>query len=71
MPPLTVIAKLKAKSGSEEQFHEELRKLVEPTRPEEGECDGREPRRDARPPTRSTESLFLDLLAIRVVIQTA
>ena len=36
MPPLTVIAKLKAKSGSEEQFHEELRKLVEPTQPEEG-----------------------------------
>jgi quinol monooxygenase YgiN len=36
MPPLTVIAKLKAKSGCEEQLHEELRKLVEPTRPEEG-----------------------------------
>ena len=36
MLPLTVIAKLKAKSGSEEQFHEEFRRLAEPTRPEEG-----------------------------------
>lgn len=32
MPPLTIIAKLKAKSGSEEQLYEELRKLVGPTR---------------------------------------
>jgi hypothetical protein len=39
--------------------------------PRRGECEGREPTRDARPPTRSTEPLFLDLLAIRVVIQTA
>ena len=36
MPPLTVIAKLKAKSGSEEQLYEECRKLVGPTRAEEG-----------------------------------
>ncbi len=34
--PLTVIAKLKAKSGSEEELYEEARKLVEPTRAEEG-----------------------------------
>jgi quinol monooxygenase YgiN len=34
--PLTVIAKLKAKSGSEEQLYEECRKLVGPTRAEEG-----------------------------------
>jgi quinol monooxygenase YgiN len=36
VPPLTVIAKLKAKSGSEEQLYAELRNLVEPTRAEEG-----------------------------------
>ena len=36
MPPLTIIAKLKAKSGSEEQLYEELRKLVGQTRAEEG-----------------------------------
>jgi quinol monooxygenase YgiN len=34
--PLTVIAKFKAKSGSEELLYEELRNLVEPTRAEEG-----------------------------------
>ncbi len=37
MSPLTVIAKLKAKSGSEERLYEVLRGLlVEPTRAEEG-----------------------------------
>ena len=36
MPPLTVIAKLKAKGGSEEQLYQELRGLVGPTRAEEG-----------------------------------
>ena len=36
MTPLTVIAKLKAKSGYEEQLYELLRGLVEPTRAEEG-----------------------------------
>ncbi len=36
MSPLTVIAKLKAKDGSEEQLHEELRNLVAPTRAEAG-----------------------------------
>ena len=36
MPPLTVIAKLKARSGSEEELYEVLRGLVEPTRAEEG-----------------------------------
>ncbi len=36
MSPLTVIAKLKAKRGSEEQLYEELRNLVAPTRAEEG-----------------------------------
>ena len=36
MPPSTVIAKLKAQSGSEESLYEELRNLVEPTRAEEG-----------------------------------
>ncbi len=36
MSPLTVIAKLKAKSGYEEQLYEELRNLVEPSRAEEG-----------------------------------
>ena len=36
MSPLTVIAKFKAKSGSEEQLYEELRNLVAPTRAEEG-----------------------------------
>ena len=36
VPPSTVIAKLKAKSGSEERLYEELRNLVEPTRAEEG-----------------------------------
>ena len=36
MPPLTVIAKLKAKGGSEKQLYQELRGLVGPTRAEEG-----------------------------------
>ncbi len=36
MSTLTVIAKLKARSGHEEQLYEELRNLVEPTRAEEG-----------------------------------
>ena len=36
MSPLTVIAKWKAKSSSEEQLNEELRNLVEPARAEEG-----------------------------------
>ena len=36
MAPLTIIAKLKAKSGYEEQLYELLRGLLEPTRAEEG-----------------------------------
>jgi quinol monooxygenase YgiN len=36
MKPLTVIAKLKAKKGCEQQLREMLRGLVEPTRAEEG-----------------------------------
>ncbi len=36
MSPLTVIAKWKAKSGSEEQLNKELRSLLAPTRAEEG-----------------------------------
>ncbi|MDP9439678.1 MAG: antibiotic biosynthesis monooxygenase [Actinomycetota bacterium] len=36
MDQLTIIAKLKAKSGSEEQLFEECRKLVGPTLAEEG-----------------------------------
>lgn len=36
MAHLTVIAKLTARNGSEEQLYEELRKPVEPTRAEEG-----------------------------------
>lgn len=36
MAPLTIIAKLKAKPGSEEQLYEACRKLVAPTRAEEG-----------------------------------
>ena len=36
MKPLTVIAKLKAKKGSEEQLGQMLRSLVEPTRSEKG-----------------------------------
>ena len=36
MKPLTVIAKLKAKSGREEQPREMLQSLVEPTRAEKG-----------------------------------
>jgi quinol monooxygenase YgiN len=36
MSQLTVIAKLKAKSGAEEQLYEECRKLIAPTLAEEG-----------------------------------
>ena len=36
MKPLTVIAKLKAKNGREEQPREMLQSLVEPTRAEKG-----------------------------------
>lgn len=36
MKPLTVVAKLKAKNGREEQLGEMLRGLVEPTRAEKG-----------------------------------
>lgn len=36
MKPLTVVAKLKAKSGCEEQLGETLRSLVAPTRAERG-----------------------------------
>lgn len=36
MAPLTIIAKVKAKPGSEEQLYEACRKLVAPTRAEEG-----------------------------------
>ena len=36
MKPLTVIARLKAKNGREEQLGEMLRSLVEPTRAERG-----------------------------------
>jgi quinol monooxygenase YgiN len=36
MAPLTIIAKLKAKPGSEEQLYEACRKLIAPTRAEEG-----------------------------------
>lgn len=36
MPPLTVIAKLKARPGTEEQLYEACRKLVTPTQAEEG-----------------------------------
>ncbi len=36
MTPLTVVAKLKAKNGREEQLGRMLRSLVEPTRAEEG-----------------------------------
>ena len=36
MSQLTVIAKVKAKKGAEEKLHEECRKLIEPTRAEEG-----------------------------------
>ena len=34
--PLTIIAKLKAKPGAEEQLYEECRKLIAPTLAEEG-----------------------------------
>ena len=34
--PLTIIAKLKAKPGSEERLYEECRKLIAPTLAEEG-----------------------------------
>ena len=34
MAPLTIIAKLKAKDGSEDELYEACRKLVEPTRAE-------------------------------------
>ena len=36
MAPLTIIAKLKAKPGSEDGLYEACRKLVAPTRAEEG-----------------------------------
>ena len=36
MSQLTVIAKLKAKSGAEERLYEECRKLIAPTLAEEG-----------------------------------
>ena len=36
MSQLTVIAKLKAKSGAEEKLYEECRKLIAPTLAEEG-----------------------------------
>ena len=36
MTPLTIVAKLKAKNGCEEQLGEVLRSLVEPTRAEQG-----------------------------------
>lgn len=36
MAPLTIIAKLKAKPGSEDRLYEACRKLVAPTRAEEG-----------------------------------
>jgi len=36
MSQLTIIAKLKAKSGVEEQLYEECRKLIAPTLAEEG-----------------------------------
>ena len=36
MKPLTVIAKLKAKKGCEEQLGQVLRSLIEPTRAEKG-----------------------------------
>jgi quinol monooxygenase YgiN len=36
MAPLTIIAKLKAKPGSEDQLYEACRKLVAPTLAEEG-----------------------------------
>jgi quinol monooxygenase YgiN len=36
MKPLTIIAKLKAKNGCEEQLGQVLRSLIEPTRAEKG-----------------------------------
>ena len=36
MAPLTIIAKLKAKAGADDQLYEACRKLVAPTRAEEG-----------------------------------
>jgi quinol monooxygenase YgiN len=36
MSQLTVIAKLKAKSGAEDKLYEECRKLIEPTLADEG-----------------------------------
>jgi len=36
MAPLTIIAKLKAKAGAEDQLYNECRKLIAPTLAEEG-----------------------------------
>lgn len=49
MAPLTIIAKLKAKAGSEDRLYEACRKLVEPTRAEEG-CINYDMRRSIEDP---------------------